>query len=533
MAYDFIQKETANVISRQKSQDDFYFQRALDALGELKEISEEDLGLVQEYFKNPKKGICETFREHYPELSDKFGKFIAYCDMQAQGSDSKGNSYYPMDENGNIDKRCIAKALIWQNAWIANLVQYLINFRKGKDLDRNVSYGVARALKYFENPKEVFPILSKSHIDLIKKKYLGDCTEEMFDKKLLEYCKANIIEYDADKVNDVNLTYFYSVIIYGNRSEWEGVDIEFYIKSHNVILTGAPGTGKTYLAKKVAAAIIGCGLEELDQYDESGERLIKSYEFVQFHPSYDYTDFVEGLRPYNTGTTVGFKYHSGTFRTFCEKALNDSEYNYVLVIDEINRGEISKIFGELFFSIDPGYRGTKGSVTTQYANVVEESTNVKKFQKGRFYVPDNVYIIGTMNDIDRSVESMDFAFRRRFAFVEITAKDSQGRILKGNPEMQHQNIDLNLVIRVMDAINKKLDDLGLNSSYHIGAAYFCKLKEYKNQTKSMWESLWKYHLKGVLYEYFRGEPDADKKLEVIYEAYKNVATNEQATQTSR
>lgn len=415
--------------------------------------------------------------------------------------------------------------------------------------------------------------------------------------------------------------------------------LEKYIKileaNKNIILTGAPGTGKTHLAKAIADAMNA----------ES--------DFVQFHPSYDYTDFVEGLRPTppdNKGN-IGFRRVDGVFKAFCKKAIsnintkyiqsdslfdniynsivsdikrgiinsytnpkgeslplrindkgrieyrknspraekeenirlmynyllknnifdlsyytrddywalikklskstetidyveyrwilqellnrtprnysenkkNSSEINkqkFVFIIDEINRGEISKIFGELFFSIDPGYRGAKGKVKTQYQNMITNESD--PFYEG-FYVPENVYIIGTMNDIDRSVESMDFAMRRRFAWQEVKAEENTG-MLDDLQEMKNE------VIEIMKRLNNVIWNEttntgieGLSAAYHIGGSYFSKLQLYLNDGHSnkgaAYKHLWENHLKGVLSEYLRGMPDAMKNLRKLENTY--------------
>jgi 5-methylcytosine-specific restriction endonuclease McrBC GTP-binding regulatory subunit McrB len=210
---------------------------------------------------------------------------------------------------------------------------------------------------------------------------------------------------------------------------------------------------------------------------------------------------------------------------------------FVLIIDEINRGEVSKIFGELFYAIDPGYRGIKGKVDTQYQNLIPKEGDVDfnpskadPFREG-FYIPENVYIIGTMNDIDRSVESMDFAMRRRFAWKEITVESRQDMLDEAEVWGENGKPSDEIIEQIktrMDNLNAAIidqygaeelsnkDKIGLSKAYQIGAAYFLKYALYNN-----FEELWENHLKGLLYEYLRGKSNIPEKIARLEEAYKD------------
>ena len=267
--------------------------------------------------------------------------------------------------------------------------------------------------------------------------------------------------------------------------------------------------------------------------------------FVQFHPSYDYTDFIEGLRPTepNDEGSVGFEKVDGIFKKFCIKALDNPSKKYVFIIDEINRGEVAKIFGELFYSIDPGYRVTPEmlakhiagdnlitAIRTQYSNMDKNPNPFdlalnENESYGHFFIPSNVYILGTMNDIDRSVESMDFAFRRRFTWKEIKASDTQTAILR-NPSSWDGSLPTESLLAEIEKRMKLVNDYiwdekndtgieGFSTAYHIGASYFLKLNQYNNEKiADPFLKLWTNHLESLFIEYLRGTGHESKIKEI-------------------
>jgi hypothetical protein len=486
-------------------------------------------------------------------------------------------------------------------------------------------------LKYFYDEDRIMVIYCWNLFSTII--FVQECLKrfgEPGDKFLLTYREKDIKENEDETIEaTIQEELGKPIKEYGNEYS------RMLIESKNIIFRGAPGTGKSYLAKQIATDIISEGY--FDKYESLNDEQKKQVEFVQFHPSYDYSDFVEGLRPkINDDGTMGFELKDGIFKRFVSRARRNYENSqkpkelvekessvqesmknffdnielgvdefktltgnsfyissvddsfihitipgndvvnklvlsvneikqmlesgltftrvkditnffnkqfasqaysyefvilkaiqsskirtrqslieteplkkYIFIIDEINRGEISKIFGELFYSIDPGYRGKSGEISTQYSNL--------QMCDEKFYIPENLYIIGTMNDIDRSVDSFDFAMRRRFRFIKIKADATTGMLdgLRSNRLDDAANELLpEKAINRMTALNEAILEVeDLNENYQIGASYFLKLK---NLT---FDELWTDCLRPLLQEYVQGLYDEEGIMKKFATAY--------------
>ena len=319
-------------------------------------------------------------------------------------------------------------------------------------------------------------------------KTLTDITnyQEFVDKiKNLFVTEDNQDETPEVQYPEYNLDKFLEEV-YINEEDYN-ILVDLVNNKKNIIIEGAPGVGKTFMAKRLAYSIMGV-------------KDVSRVMMVQFHQSYSYEDFVMGYRPYENG----FRLKHGSFYKFCKKAEEDSENDYFFIIDEINRGNISKIFGELFMLIEADKRGEKNKIRLLYSDEL-------------FYIPENVHIIGLMNTADRSLAMIDYALRRRFAFFDLQPGFGSEGFKKYQDGLEDETFD-NLV-GTMQELNQEIgNDESLGEGFRIGHSYLCNIKEKDVGDKLTY--IVEYELIPLLKEYWFDEADkvnywADKLRSVI------------------
>lgn len=369
--------------------------------------------------------------------------------------------YTSKEEIKNALKDKIDSSLTYKNAAHA-LWQFAKELKPGdivfvkKGLHTLIGRGIVESSYYYDINRNRYKNVCKmkwthngewEHPGQAVMKVLTDITQYTdYVKKLLEIVNNNDIleedekeqKYSAYTKDDFLSDVYMTDESYNNLTR-------LLENKRNIILQGAPGVGKTYIAKRLAYSIIG---------EKNTERV----NMVQFHQSYSYEDFIMGFRPNSTG----FELKTGVFYNFCKEAENDEENKYFFIIDEINRGNLSKIFGELFMLIE---------------NDKRKNTSVQLVYNGeKFSVPKNVYIIGMMNTADRSLAMLDYALRRRFSFFDIVPGfDTEGfKIYKDSIENPNFSNLINCVKRLNEVI---ANDETLGNGFCIGHSYFCNLSK--------------------------------------------------------
>jgi 5-methylcytosine-specific restriction protein B len=372
-------------------------------------------------------------------------------------------------------------AYTWSDTEEAPTIRELLSSRFGKVPER---YGDSLVFAAYRVPEDVEASRLTTDLDQIIAKYNDQLAPKRELKPAVESERPDLISTATVKPDYEPAPFTLAEALDGLFMEGDAFTrlVDLCERKSNVILQGPPGVGKSFVCRRLAYALM---------HEKDKDRV----EAVQFHQTYAYEDFVQGYRP----GASGFTRRNGLFYQFCDRARDDQSRKYVFIIDEINRGNLSKIFGELLMLIEFDKRSSEWAVPLAYSLNSSE----------KFYIPPNVYVIGLMNTADRSIAVVDYALRRRFAFVNLTPAFTSYKFVTYLREVGVSNDLIDKIVHGMMALNSAIakDITNLGPGFCLGHSFFCSIPKDRPPDQQWYWSVIETEISPLLREYWFDAPE--------------------------